>query len=102
MARSRIELDAIFRELLGSTNSYFEPPSTVKMKYPCIVYERSKMDPVHANDSVYLLHKRYTVTVIYYDPDSLLPDMVAMLPMCEHDRHFVNDNLQHDVFTLYF
>lgn len=102
MARSRLELDGVLRELLGSSNLYFEPPSTVKMKYPCIVYERSRIDQTHADDSTYLLNKRYTVTAIYLNPDDDLPDRIAMMPLCSHDRHFVSDNLQHDVFTLYY
>lgn len=102
MAKSRTGLDAVLRDILGSANLYFEPPSTIKMKYPCIVYERGRMDLTHADDSVYVLNKRYTITAIYYDPDDDLPDKIAVLPMCFHDRHFTNDNLQHDVFTLYY
>lgn len=102
MARSRLELDSILRDIIGSSNVYYEPPSTIRMQYPCIVYDRGRIDLSHANDKPYLLNKRYNITVIYYDPDDDLPDKIAVLPMCFHDRHFTNDNLQHDVFTLYY
>ena len=45
---------------------------------------------------------RYQVTVIYKNPDSDLPHRLAMLPMCTHDRHFTADNLNHDIFNLYY
>ena len=45
---------------------------------------------------------RYQVTAIYKNPDSDLPHRLAMLPMCTHDRHFTADNLNHDIFNLYY
>ena len=49
-----------------------------------------------------ILLDRYQVTVIYKNPDSDLPHRLAMLPMCTHDRHFTADNLNHDIFNLYY
>ena len=72
------------------------------MEYDCIRYERNRIDPQFADDVPYLLHNRYQVTVIYRDPDSDLPKQIALLPMCAHDRYYTADNLNHDVFNLYF
>ncbi len=102
MAGKRADLSVILREVLGSKNCYFEPPASIRMSYPCIVYERSSIDPVRADDSAYIMHKRYSVMAIYEDPDDELPDRIANLPYCEHDRHYTVDNLHHDIFTLYF
>jgi hypothetical protein len=55
-----------------------------------------------ANNLPFRHTKRYQVTVIDRDPDSLIPDKVAALPMCLHNRFFVANNLNHDVFNLYF
>lgn len=82
--------------------AYFQPPPNVELKYECIVYERSKIQATHADNRPYLLHDRYQLTLIYEDPDSDLPRKIASLPMCAHDRHFTADNLNHDVFTLYY
>lgn len=81
---------------------YFQPPENFKMVYPCIVYERSGIDARFANDAPYSHMKSYTITVIDKNPDTLIPDKVAMLPMCRFDRHFVSDNLNHDVFKIYY
>lgn len=72
------------------------------MRYPCIVYERDSIDIRHADNLPAHLTKRYQVTVIDRDPDSEIPDKVALLPMCSFASHFVTDNLNHDVFNLYF
>ena len=98
----RTDLHELLVEAVGSRNVYFQAPEGLKMKYPCIVYERERIESEHANNLPYLHHKRYSVTVIDKDPESAIPDKIAQFPMCRHDRHFVTDNLHHDVFTLYY
>ena len=39
MAR-RLELQNLLANLLGTNNVYFQPPPTVQMEYPAIVYHR--------------------------------------------------------------
>lgn len=98
----RIELQTLLETILGSRNVYFQPPATLKMNYDCIRYERAKIDSVYADNSPYQLHDRYQLTVIYRDPDSDLPKKIAALPMCSHERHYTADNLNHDIYNLYY
>ena len=56
----------------------------------------------HADNGNYNRRIRYTVTVIDSDPDSEIVNRVSMLPYCYFDRHYVQDNLNHDVFEIYF
>lgn len=81
---------------------YFQPPTNVKLEYPCIKYERDDESAKYADNRLYNHRKRYLVTVIDADPDSTLPDAVRNLPYCAFDRHYVGDSLNHDVFNLYF
>jgi len=92
--------EAIERE--AKRHVYFQPPETFKMTYPCIVYERSGIDTWFADNKPYLHVKKYTVTVIDKNPDSRIPDSVSNLLRCSFNRHFVTENLYHDVFTLYY
>ena len=101
MAQRR-ELQAALEVLLGSREVYFQPPESIQMTYPAIVYSRADILTDHANNQPYYKRKRYSVTVIDRNPDSLLPDQLAEWPMCSHERHFKADNLNHDVFNLYF
>ena len=99
---NRLDLQTKFEELLGSRNVYFDPPESLKMQYDAIRYSRSKIENTYASDSVYGQHNRYEVVVIYKNPDCDLPMKISRLPLCSHDRHYVADNLHHDVFTLYY
>ena len=98
----RLELDAKLRDILGNNNTYFEPPASVIMHYPCVRYSRSHMDTKYADNIAYLRHKRYELVLIYEDADDDLPDKLMEELTVSHDRHYVADNLHHDVFTMYF
>lgn len=99
---SRLELQTLFEDLLGSRNVYYQPPASVFMNYPAIVYSRNNIENDFADNSVYAQHTSYQVTVIDENPDGEYVKKVSALPKCRYDRHFVSDNLNHDVFTLYF
>lgn len=98
----RLQLQAKLLGILGSPNVYFQPPPTIKMQYPCIVYNRDRIDTDFADDKPYKRTRRYQVTVIDQDPDSVIHEKVAELPMCSYDRFFTADNLNHDVYNLFF
>lgn len=102
MSRSRLELHEILKNILGTNNVYFQPPQTVQMKYPCIVYTRSNMYSTYADDLPYNVTNRYMITVIDPDPDSTIPDTIAHLPTAKFDRHYTADNLNHDILEIYF
>lgn len=96
----RLDLQTLFESFVDDV--YFQPPANVQMMYPCIVYQRDHADTKFAGNAPYRYTKRYQVTVIDRDPDSLIPDKVAALPLCTYNRFFVADNLNHDVFSLFF
>jgi hypothetical protein len=99
---SRPSLQTMLEELIESRNVYNNPPASVKMKYPAIVYCRNGIENLHADDSVYKQNNSYTLTVIDEDSDSEIVKKISKLPLCKWIRHFKSDNLNHDVFTLYY
>jgi len=99
---SRIELHDVLKALLGSTNVYYQPPSTVTMQYPAIVYSRDSMASKYANNYVYNVTTAYGIIVIDRNPDSLIPGKVALLPTAKHTSNYIADNLNHDTFTIQF
>ena len=104
----RLELQNLLEGILAGENGedrenvYFQPPPEQDMRYPAIVYARDSSATQHANNHPYFRLKAYQVTVISSNVDSVIPDRVAALPMCEHQRFFSTAGLNHDVFTLYF
>lgn len=99
---TRLELQALLEELLGSDKVYFQEPPSLLMSYPCIVYKRERIDIKHANNFPYKKENRYALTVIDKNPDSLIPDKVSSLPKVSYSRFFTANNLNHTVFYLYF
>lgn len=99
---SRLELQTTLEGILGSRNVYFQPPSSVRMQYPAIVYSRKDMEKRSANDCAYRKLPSYEVILIDKNPDSKYVEKIFDLPYCSFDRHYESDNLNHDVFTLYF
>lgn len=99
---SRLDLQTLLETLTGNRNVYFQPPAGLTMKYPAIVYERNRLDNRFANDFVYSQKQSYSITVIDSNPDSALVQKVSQLPTARFDRHFKNDNLNHDVYVIYF
>lgn len=106
----RIQLQTVLESVNGlaldpRTNRpavYFQPPPSVKLVYPCIVYVLDKIDTKYADDKPYLNKKGYSVTVIDKDPDSEIPDMLSNTPLCRFDRAYTADNLNHWVFSLFY
>lgn len=98
----RVELQQILEDILGSGNVYFQPPASVKMAYPAIVYELSDIENEHADNVPYVQRTRYSITVIDKDPDSRIPFAISKLPACSFDRAYKSDNLNHYVLNLYY
>ena len=98
----RLDLHEILVDILGTRNVYFQPPANVTMQYPAIVYKREKVVTEHADNVPYRSTKAYQVTIIDRNPDSPFPDRVGSLPLSSFSRHFVTDNLNHDVYSVFF
>jgi len=99
---TRLELQTLLENILGSRNVYFQPPENLKLNYPCIIYKKNKADTKFADNKTYNHTKRYSITVVDRNPDSIFPDKIAELPMCLFDRHFTKDGLNNDIYNLYF
>lgn len=81
---------------------YFQPPANAEMVYPCIRYERDRQYVEFADNKPYCLTRQYQLTIISRDPDEATFAAISRLPMCVHERFYAADNLNHDVFKIYF
>lgn len=108
MSNRRLLLHDVLCDILScpkigeSCRAYFQPPETIKMKYPAIVYALDNIENTFADGGVYLSNKQYSVTLIDKNPDSPVIDKLAKLPTCRFNRHYKSENLNHYVFLLYF
>ena len=99
---SRLDLQVLLEDIMESRNVYFQPPSTLKMKYPAIRYELNSIENVHADNKVYKQHNSYKIILIDDDPDSKYVDKLSKLPKCSFTTSYPSDGLNHWVFKLYF
>lgn len=99
----RLELHEKLVTLLGSRNVYFQPPETLKLKFPCIIYNFQRGDTLKANDRTYRIYDCYQITYVTKDPeDSKIDEFLESFQMINHDRHFTSDNLNHYIYSLYY
>lgn len=98
------QLRTFLSEQLGEAvkQVYIKPPASKGMEYPCVLITRAQGNTAFADNNPYRHQKRYLLTGISSDPDSGLYDLLESLPRCIHDRSFPADNLNHDVFTIFF
>ncbi len=102
---SRHDLQVVLEEAIGSQyaeNVYYQPPASVSMSYPAIKYERSDIGNVSADNGIYKQTHHYTITVIDKNPESQIVETVSRIPTIRYSRHYFADNLNHDVFEIYY
>lgn len=97
---SRLKLQKTLEIIMGKDKVYYCPPSTLKMTYPCIVYSKTDIASTRANDTSYLLHDRYNVTLISKTPDDPRIRQLLSIPGASYSNGYISDGLCHDVVTI--
>lgn len=104
--KDRLELDDILAGIIGITESdgdrhtYYNPPPSVRMRYPAIKYSLSNVVSKYANNGVYNLAPLYEVILIDEEIDTPYLIPILRLPQCKFNRFYIADNLNHWVFTI--
>jgi hypothetical protein len=99
---SRADLQTLLASLVDGVHVYFQPPPNVQMIYPAIVYNRDNLATEFADNLPYSNEFRWQVMVIDADPDSPLHDKLIQMPKMRFVRHYTSENLNHDIYTIYF
>ena len=98
----REQLHAMLEGALGSPNVYYQPPINIEMKFPAIRYSLKSIDKMTANNVAYKLTRAYEIIVISKSPDCAAIEKILEWQHTRYDRHYVADNLHHDVITIYY
>lgn len=102
MAKTRLDFQKFLETLKGDRNVYFQPPSTVLMKFPAIRYNLADINDLSADNIDYKQHDVYMVTYITDDPDDVMIRTLAKLPYSKLDRWYAANNLNHYVYTIFY
>jgi predicted site-specific integrase-resolvase len=101
MNNRRIQLDAELRAIVGD-NVYFQPPESLKLRYPAIIYKRRPTRHTHADNINYLSHHIYEIVVVDKNPDSEIVEQMNNFRTCECVSTYAKDGLNYTVFELYY
>lgn len=102
MSKPRDDLQFMLESIVGSQHVYFQPPESIKLHYPAVVYVLSNINNTPADNAVYRQETAYQLTVIDEDPDSEISKEISKLSMCRFNRFYTVDNLNHFVYTIYY
>ena len=98
----RMLLQSELERLVGP-NVYFQPPATVQLKYPCVIYNLSSGNSIYADNSVYTYTNRFELIFIYRKQNmEIVETVLRTFTMCTVSRVYIADNLYHYVFNLYY
>lgn len=100
---TRLELHQELVDILGSNDVFYNPPASMFLRYPCIVYSAPKPDVMHADNVKYRFLFQYEI--IYISPNTEPDDSVAMklleLPYTRLVNRYTADNLMHTKIEIY-
>lgn len=98
----RSDLHEKLRAYYG-TQIFFQPPETVKLRYPCLLYHLDSYDLQFADNKSYISKARYKMRYITKDPDDeKIQGVLNEFEMIKMDNFFTADNLNHYDYTLYY
>ncbi len=98
---SREEFHEVLCDILGSRQVYFQPPASLTIKYPAIIYKLDKIKNTRADDGLYKYDEAMAVTLVHKDPDNDIYPKLLKLPKSSFNTDYTKDNLNHYSFTIY-
>lgn len=100
---SRLNLQKELCEVLGNKNVYFQPPETLKLQYPCIIYNLSDITTDKADDNNYILSHRYKVLLVHKDPDNNIKEkLLTSFESIRMSACYTSNNMNHYNYDLYY
>lgn len=102
MAMTRLQIQHALEAVDTNLHVYYQPPASVKISYPAIIFKLENIDQRFADDRTYNKDRSYMLTLIHKDPDNDIVDkLVWAFPKIRFDRTYISDNLYHYVYVLY-
>ena len=102
MTKTRLDFQTFLETLKGDRNVYFQPPESIRMNYPAIVYNLANIDNTHADNLPYMQGTGYQVIYITKNPDDAMIKTLSKVAYCRFDRWYSSNNLNHYVYNIYY
>lgn len=99
MEKSRIKLHNTLVDILGNRNVYYQPPESIRLQYPCIIYGLKDITSNNADNLKYIKTLHYKITLICNNPDSDYVEKLLDLDYMSFENSFQTQGLYHFVFS---
>lgn len=98
----RVKLHHVLEDIISSRHVYFQPPESVKLEYPCIVYNLAKVPVQHADNTVYLMNPKYVIRYISKGPDDRTKLLLVQSLGVPIIQTYAQNGLYHYIYELYY
>lgn len=95
----RSKLEGIMEECGEEPHLYFQPPESVRLAYPCMVYHLRTLTSRSADNRPYVKYISFDITYITRSPASKVPARMLEEPLFSFDRYYTAENLHHYSYT---
>lgn len=112
MSKTEIEIQRealhdILSSIPGPAKVYYQPPASVSLKYPCLLYDFDGYTAHYADNIPMFRWPEYTLTLVDKDPESIIHKRIMDLQntngcYIRFDRFYTADNLNHWSYHLTF
>lgn len=99
----RQKLHEELKRVTGIKNVYFQPPESIKLKYPCVIYSKQPFRTVRANNTAWINNRPYRVVIVCSDGDNKFAEMLLNgFKYCSYDSRYISNNMYHDSLTIFY
>ena len=98
LAKTRTSLQSELESICG-TNVYFQPPETLTLKYPCVIYQIIDSPSVYADGIKYKQAIKFQIMYVTKKAVDDVVDKILRNPFFNFQRFFASAGLNHYVFT---
>lgn len=99
--KTRLEIQYMLEEVLGSSHVYFQAPPNTGMKYPCIVYKFVRFNTEYADNKPYLVTGHWDIHHMYKNPKNDLKEkFLTDVQFSSFDRRIVADGVYNDYYII--
>lgn len=101
MAKNRIELHHQLEQSFG-VKAYYQPPESMKLTYPCVVYSFETFNTRNANNMPFVINERYKVSYLHKNvDDSRCKAVLRDFDKITHTQHYVTNGVYNDIYYIY-
>lgn len=101
MGNSFQTLHSYLEALLPNVTLYFQPPESIKLEYPCLIYRLDNVFSKNADNVPYIVKNRYSLTLITKKVEEDMYYKLLSLESAKYERLFIADGLYHLIVTIH-